>query len=108
MRVELIQEGATLTCVKTQLERPMILDTLAEMRKAAPMRDQEGLGRWALSVPMEDWLALRERFPDLQSKDQQTKTRAWLRIVNDPEFSYLRVRDARPARVWGGPTRAES
>lgn len=91
--IKLERSGDFLVSTRTQYARPAILDTLAEMRKAEPMADRPGLGRWALSVPFEDWLRLRERYPDLASKDTRARTRAWQRLMQSPEGAMYRVRD---------------
>jgi hypothetical protein len=86
-------EGDGLTVIRAQPERPLILDTLAEMRKAHPMADREGLGRWALSIPMEDWLRLREKYPDLAVSDPVIKSRAYARFIQSAESLPFRVRE---------------
>jgi len=63
------------------------------MRKATPMADREGIGRWALSVPMEDWLGLRRKYPDLQSKDPATRSKAWERFIQSDESKPYRTRE---------------
>lgn len=90
--IRLEQDGSRLTGVRTQYARPAILETLAEMRKADPMRDFEGLGRWALSVPFEDWLALRQKYPDLAAQDVEVKSAAWMRFIRSPESAPFKVR----------------
>jgi hypothetical protein len=82
-----------LTHVLEQTNRPAILATLQEMRKAEPMADREGLGRWALSIPFEDWLALRGKYPELASTDVTIKTRAYQRFMTSAESMPYRVRE---------------
>ena len=91
--VRLMTEAERVTWVTDQASRPLILDTVAEMRKAEPMQDREGLGRWALSVPMLDWMALRRKYPDLQSKDPATRSKAWERFIVSAESKPYRVRE---------------
>jgi hypothetical protein len=76
-----------------QPSRPLILDTMAELRKAGGAPDRPGLGRWALSVPFEDWVRLREKYPDLASTDAKVKSRAWLKLIASPEAAPFKVRD---------------
>ena len=54
------------------------------------MADQQGLGRWALSVPLEDWQRLRGKYPDLASTDAAIKSRAWLEFIASPEAAPFR------------------
>lgn len=79
--------------VKTdQPHENLILETLAEMRKADPMKDREGLGRWALSIPMVRWVELRRKYPELASPDAQVKSRAYARFMASDESIPYRVR----------------
>lgn len=92
-RQRLTIEGKQLTVVLEQPTRPLILDTTAELRKAGGAPDRPGLGRWALSVPFEDWVALREKYPDLASPDAQIKSRAWLAFIASAESKPYKVRE---------------
>lgn len=93
VKLKVDPDGRGLTSIRTQIERPLILDTLAELRKAGPMRDIPGFGRWALSIPLEDMLALRIKYPDLASSDPFTKTRAYRRFIASDESIPYRVRE---------------
>lgn len=83
-----------LTHVLEQPSRLMILMTLQEMRKAEPMSDREGLGRWALSIPFEDWMRLRREIPELASTDAGIKRRAYLRFMASRQSVPYRVRES--------------
>lgn len=87
-------EGDELVHRLEQPSRELILDTNREMRKAEPMADRPGLGRWALSVPLEDWQALRAKYPDLASRDPQISSRAWLAFMQSSEAEPYKVRDS--------------
>lgn len=89
----LMIQGDRLTHVLHQPSRHLILDTAARMRLLEPMRDREGLGRWALSIPFEDWVALRRKHPELASTDAHVKTRAYLRFMASDESKPYRVRE---------------
>jgi hypothetical protein len=93
---ELKEEAGGLTGIRTQLERPLILDTVARIRAAshfAPIADRPGLGRMALSVPLEDWHRLRGKYPDLASQDAQIRSAAWLRFMRTPEAEPFKLRE---------------
>lgn len=93
MRVTGWMEADGLTVKREQPERGLILDTLQRMRNLEPMADLPGIGRWALSIPAEDWLTIREQYPELQSKDGQERSRAWARFIASDESIPYRVRD---------------
>jgi len=92
-RVRLKREGDALVSVREQLARPLILDTIKLVRQAGGVDDREGLGRFALSIPFEDWLRLREKYPELASSDPKIKSRAYLRFMRLPESEPYRVRE---------------
>lgn len=92
-RIAVKREGDTVGSVREQIARPLILDTLGHMRQAAPMADSEGLGRWALCIPHEDWLRLRDKYPALASPDQAEKSRAYVAFINSSESAPFRVRE---------------
>ena len=92
-KVEAHLNGADLTTITHQASEALILDTAAELRKCSePIPDREGLGRWALSIPFVDWLALRRKYPELASADPQIRSRAYLRFMASPESMPFRVR----------------
>jgi hypothetical protein len=75
--------------------RDALLGMVADTRREHPIADREGLGRWAVSVPFEDWLGLIRKYPDLQAPDAQIKTRAWLRFIASDESNPYRMREGR-------------
>jgi hypothetical protein len=85
--------GERVAFATEQASRPLILDTVQEIRKAEPMADRPGLGRWALSVPLIDWMALKRKYPDLASKDSEIRSKAWGRFMLSDESKPYRMRD---------------
>ena len=47
----------------------------------------------ALRMSLAQYLHLQKKFPALKSRDNQERTRAWLKIMNDPEYRFLSVED---------------
>jgi len=92
--IKLKQEGDQLVSVRHQYERQNILDTLQRARNEglAP-KDRPGLGRWALSVPAEDWLRLRAKYPDLQCPDGKIQSAAWQAFIRSDESLPYRMRE---------------
>jgi len=79
------------------------LDLNSERRKNA-MRDLEGTGRWALSIPHQHdhgrkWpvclceACLYQHNPALNSPDRETQNKAWLAFIKSGESIPYRVRD---------------
>jgi hypothetical protein len=87
------REGEHIVTTRTQYERPLILDTVQRVRLSGGVDDRQGLGRWALSIPFEDWIALREKFPELASNDPKIKSRAYLRFMRSPESLPFKMRE---------------
>jgi hypothetical protein len=79
--------------IREQHARPLILDTVARVRAAGGITDREALGRWALSIPFEDWLAIRAKYPELASNDPKIKSRAYLRFMRSPESLPYKMRE---------------
>jgi hypothetical protein len=76
-----------------QSDEDLILETNHELRKCdEPIPDREGLGRWALSIPLLKWVELRRKYPDLASKDPQIRSRAYLHFMRTAESIPYRVR----------------
>lgn len=46
----------------------------------------------ALRMSLAQYYVLRKQFPALASRDNQERTKAWLKIMNDPEFRFLWLR----------------
>lgn len=85
--------GRELTHVLEQPGREGVLEAVRATRHEHPVADRPGLGRWGLSVPFEDWLRLRDKYPDLASVDARIKSRAWLRFMASDESVPYRMRD---------------
>jgi hypothetical protein len=78
--------------VTNQVEESLILETNRELQKCEPVPDMQGIGRWALSIPMLEWVKLRTKYPDLASPDMQIRTRAFLHFMRSGESWAFRVR----------------
>jgi hypothetical protein len=85
-------QGQQFTVVTEQPAERLILETNAELQKMEPMADREGLGRWALSVPMLEMENLRRKYPALRSRDPMERSRAWLKFIASDESKPYRVR----------------
>jgi hypothetical protein len=71
-----------------------ILQTNLELQKCDdPIPDVEGLGRWALSIPLLKWVELRRKYPALACKDVQIRSRAYMQFMNSDESIPYRVRN---------------
>jgi hypothetical protein len=81
-----------LTATLNQYGRGELLESLAEVRATAPPADRDGLGRWALSIPFEDYQGLRVTWPELSASDPITKSRAYKRFLRHPDSLPYRVR----------------
>jgi hypothetical protein len=82
-----------LTYVLEQLERDEILAAVAGTRVEHPVADRPGLGRWALSIPMEDMARLRLVYPDLAASDNGIRSKAWMRFIQSDESRPYRMRE---------------
>ena len=82
-----------LTHVFEQVNREQILEIVAEVRREQALVDREGLGRWALCVPLEDWARLRRDYPDLNAKDGQIRSKAWMKFIQSDESYPYRMRE---------------
>lgn len=92
--VKLKTYGNEVWSVRTQYGRDNILSTLERCRaERSHPRDLDGLGRWALSVPFEDWLRLKAKYPDLACKDGKIQTKAWQTFIQSSESIPFRMRD---------------
>lgn len=91
--IRLKAEGDTLTSVRTQYARDNIMQQLSRMRAQDLMpQDRPGLGRWALSIPEEDWLRLSKKYPDLTCRDAQIRTKAMEKFIQSEESKPYRLR----------------
>jgi hypothetical protein len=92
-RLKVSGDGRELTCIREQPDRAAILESVKTMRQEAATKDAPGFGRWALSIPFEDWISLREKYPELASPDAKIKSRAYLRFMRSAESLPFRVRE---------------
>jgi hypothetical protein len=63
---------------------------IADMRSSADIQDMSW-GRWQLSIPELDLMLLKRKYPELNSKDNDMKTRAWKRFLASSESKPYRV-----------------
>jgi hypothetical protein len=79
--------------VSGNADRAAHLKRLSDMRsgREAQPNDLE-FGRCLLSIPELDYAVLLHRFPDLNSRDAETKTRAWKKFARDPASLPYRIR----------------
>jgi hypothetical protein len=91
--VKLKREGDRMISIRSQHGRDQIITDIAGLRQAGGARDRDGLGRWALSIPFEDWIGLRAKYPDLASTDVKVKSRAYLRFMRSAESLKYRIRE---------------
>ena len=68
------------------------LETIAAIRRELEIRDRDGLGRWMLSIPLEDYHVLLRKHPELASKDPKVKTAFYRRFFRSPESAPYRIR----------------
>ena len=73
-----------------QPSRGVILDTVAELKKNDAIRDLS-FGRWALSVPFEDYENLLKQFPELGNPEGAIRTKAWHRFLKSPRSIPYRI-----------------
>ena len=95
LRSQMFMRDGYATHVLEQTERDQLLEVVAATRREHPIADRQGLGRWALSVPIEDYCALRRKYPDLAAPDAQIKSRAWLAFMASDECKPYRMREGR-------------
>lgn len=96
---EFERDGDILTRRLYQPERSGILDAVKTIRNERIVQDVKGSHmlerRWCLSIPFEDWEALR-RHPmwcELHSVDNATSQKAWRRFLIHPDSAPFRVRE---------------
>ena len=79
---QLSKRETRLTAERRQYGRDDIMQTLEQFRREGiKPGDRDGLGRWALSIPFEDFERLCLKYPELASKDPQTKSAAYKRFM---------------------------
>jgi hypothetical protein len=91
--LRLKREGDRMISWREQPGRDDLMRGIEQLRQVGGANDREGLGRWALSIPFEDWLRLRTKYPELASPDSKIKTRAYLRFMRSPESWPYRMRE---------------
>lgn len=76
----------------SQPSRSLILERNAQLRREPGAVRDLSFGRLALTIPLEDWAELREKYPDLASKDPGIKSAAWKRFISGAESEPFRVK----------------
>ena len=71
-------------------DRRTVLRHIREMREQKMVRRTDVL-RWALSIPRVDRYLLGVKYPDLNSRDAETRTRAWKKFMASSESRPYRV-----------------
>lgn len=72
--------------------RSLVLDAVQSIRNEGVIdRNKLEWGRWALSIPHEDWAVLTRINPALISKDAKERSNAMLKFINSPESMPYRV-----------------
>lgn len=69
------------------------LETIAAMRREMVIRDREGLGRWTLSIPFEDYFRMLKRHPELASKDPKVKSEFYRKFIRSEASLPYRVQE---------------
>jgi hypothetical protein len=72
-------------------ERGLILQRNAKLRAEPGALRDLSFGRLALSIPYDDWKALRARYPELGARDVATRSAAWRRFIASSESLPYRV-----------------
>ena len=76
----------------SQPSRRAILERNQAIRNESGVLRDLTFGRLALTVPLEDWDALKLKYPDLASKDGEIRSRAWTRFIASAESEPYRVK----------------
>lgn len=92
-RLKVATNGTDLTCIREQPERSALLHGIERMRLEGATKDAEGFGRWALSIPFEDYVALGTKYPALMSKDPREKQKFYRWFMQSDESLPYRVRE---------------
>lgn len=91
-------EQGQLVRTMTQPSEDRILSLNRELQKnPGALRDLD-FGEVILNIPENLYWLLVKRFPDLNAKNAQARTAAWLKLYNAREFSDFRVKPRRLAR----------
>lgn len=89
-------DGSVLTRRLYQPSRTAVLEAVKSLRTEQVVEDRDDLrARWCLSIPLEDWEALRRhpKWCELHSGDNDTRQKAWRRFLVHPDSAPYRVRD---------------
>jgi hypothetical protein len=92
-----IEQGHLVRTV-TQPREDRILDANRELRKAPGALRPLSWAGLELSIPELHYYRLVKKYPELASRDGETKTRAWRRFLASSEADPYRVRDRSLAR----------
>ena len=75
----------------SQLDRDIILSRNAELRKNPGVIEDRSLGRYSLSIPLEDYENLKKKYPVLVQGDNQQRTAFYKKFISMPESLPFRV-----------------
>lgn len=89
---QLSKRETRLTVERRQHGREDILRTLEQFRREGiKPGDRDGLGRWVLSIPHEDFEKLCMKYPELASRDPSIKSAAYKRFLRSDESKPYRM-----------------
>lgn len=91
-------EGDNLVREVKQPSRERILNFNAEVQKQPDIVRELEWGAMAMNIPEQDLQALQKQYPDLNCKDGEIRTRAWMKFYNSSESIPYRVRARSLAR----------
>lgn len=85
LRVRFRQVGTKLVRETNQPDRDLIMDQIQDERRDG--RRQPFLGGYKVcSIPLVDWERVKQKYPELQSGDQELARAALIRFSHDPEM----------------------
>lgn len=70
---------------RTQPNSHKILELNKRMRIEKPHKDLS-FGRWFAQVPLNDWMILVKKYPELRAKDVDIREKALAKLVKSDEF----------------------
>lgn len=77
---------------RTQPNANQILEQNLKMRNAGGPKDMS-FGRWVANIPNNDYIALKRKYPEIDSKDRDIRQKALVRLLKSPEFKKYLVND---------------
>lgn len=77
---------------RTQPTDKTILQRNQDIRNNKAYKDLS-FGRHVACIPLNDYLMLKKKFPELSSRDAETKTAAWAKILKSPEYKKYLTQD---------------